>query len=751
MKTEKLLTWILCSLLCGELYCQTVTIDLNTEYQSISGFGGINMPGWINDLTVDQTYKAFGNDPGQLGLTILRVRVPNDTTQFYREVPTALIAKDLGALVFASPWSPPAVMKSNSALVDGYLLPEFYDDFAEHLLSFATYMYENGAPLHAVSLQNEPDVQVNYESCDWTSQQMINFLKEEGSKFDSLKIIVAESFHFDKAMTDPILNDTAAEKYVGIIGGHIYGGGLSDYPLARTKNKEVWMTEHYTESQNSANAWPLALDVATEMSNCMKANYNAYVWWYLRRFYGPIDDAGNITKRGYIMSQFSKFIRPGSVRVDAAVNLAPNITATAYKTDSSFTLVVVNRGSSDIDLDFTIQNGSPDTLTKFTTSASKNILNDGTFAVNSGTFSSTIDASSIITFTSHAENGGKFQNLFPFASAGSDSVMSDLDNSGYEHILLDGSLSFDLDGTIANYSWSEDGIQIAWGPVFEYDAATGDHVYVLTVADNDGDRNYDTVNISIQSLFNTELWLEAECGSAGSNWLINPDAAASNSKFVIVNELESIANASADTADLLLFDIHIPEPGIFKLWGRVITPTANDDSFWIRMDDGGWAMWNSITAGTTWHWDDVHDQNNENMVVEYTLDTGHHQLSVCYRENGCALDKFYLTNTGSTPDGIGEKDTTCMEEDTTTIGLINKNEIANIHVFPNPSHSGITINWEETFDAYEILNITGECLIHGKTEIPVRELNLSVNLRPGIYILRVNNKLNSGIRKIIIE
>jgi xylan 1,4-beta-xylosidase len=85
------------------------------------------------------------------------------------------------------------------------------------------------------------------------------------------------------------------------------------------------------------------------------------------------------------------------------------------------------------------------------------------------------------------------------------------------------------------------------------------------------------------------------------------------------------------------------------------------------------------------------------------------------------------------------------------IYAFDKEAVSDVLVFPNPSHSGITINWEETFNAYEILNITGESLINGKTELPVRELNLSVNLRSGIYILRVNNKLNSGIRKIIIE
>ncbi|MGD2034802.1 MAG: hypothetical protein PVF73_07090, partial [Bacteroidales bacterium] len=309
------------------------------------------MPGWIDDLITDLVDKAFGNDPGQMGFSLLRIRIPGDSSQFYREVPTALHAKDLGAKIIASPWSPPDSLKSNDNIVGGYLLPANYGAYADHLLGFCSYMQSEGAPLYAVSLQNEPDIEVDYESCDWTSQQMIDFLTEQGPKLDTLNIIVAESYNFDRTMTDPILNDAVAEPYVDIIGGHIYGGGLSQYPLAEGKGKEVWMTEHLTgSSAPEANTWALALDLGTEMNDCMKTGFNAYIWWYIRRFYGPVDDAGNITQKGYVMSQFSKFIRPASIRVDATVNSAPDVDATAYKTETTLVVVVINRNTSEANL-----------------------------------------------------------------------------------------------------------------------------------------------------------------------------------------------------------------------------------------------------------------------------------------------------------------------------------------------------------------------------------------------------------------
>jgi O-glycosyl hydrolase len=70
------------------------------------------------------------------------------------------------------------------------------------------------------------------------------------------------------------------------------------------------MTEHLTGHESpEVNTWTLALALGSEINDCMEANFNAYVWWYIRRFYGLITDDGNISKKGYVMSQFSKFIR----------------------------------------------------------------------------------------------------------------------------------------------------------------------------------------------------------------------------------------------------------------------------------------------------------------------------------------------------------------------------------------------------------------------------------------------------------
>jgi glucuronoarabinoxylan endo-1,4-beta-xylanase len=385
---------------------QTATVDMASGKQLIRGFGGMNHTAFPGDITSAQAEKAFGNGAGQLGFSILRIHVDPNSASFSKELATARIAKSHGAIIFASPWTPPTSMKTNNNQVGGSLKTASYGAYASHLKSFCDYMSTNGVPLYAISVQNEPDITVTYESCDWTSAQMIDFLNNNRDAIGSTKVIAPESFQFKKPFSDAILNDAKAVTKVDIIGAHIYGGGLTDYPLAHQKGKEVWMTEHYTTSDRSANLWPDALEVGKEMHDCMVANYSAYVWWYIRRSYGPIDDNSNVTKRGYVMGQFSKFVRPGFIRVDATAAPVSNVSVSAFKSDSSLVVVLVNKNTSAKSQQITIKSGAVSSFTKYTTSESKNILSDGTVAVSGGTFTVSLDAQSITTLTGQLASVG---------------------------------------------------------------------------------------------------------------------------------------------------------------------------------------------------------------------------------------------------------------------------------------------------------------------------------------------------------
>ncbi len=398
---------------------QDVQIYLDSTAQVINGFGAANIVNWRPDMTDNEINEAFGTDDGQLGFSILRIRIPPNQDEWSDYVPTAKKAYDMGVKIIASPWSPPADMKTNNNLVGGSLKDDEYAAYAAHLKAFVDYMADNGVHLYAVSVQNEPDIQVGYESCDWTPDQMLRFVKEYGDSVGT-RLMAPESFQFRRNMSDPLLEDSVACAHLDIVAGHIYGGGLGKYPLAEEKGKPVWMTEHYTESNHSGNDWPLALDVATEMQNVMKADMSAYVWWYIVRFYGPIGDGeegtreGAITKRGYIMSQFARFIRPGYVRVytkgptsDTYPPQYSDISVTAYKDSSSKVVIVAeNSGTSSQKINFILGDKTSGVFHVYITSATQNAekINDITTS-NSG-LSATLPAQSITTFVSNERSTG---------------------------------------------------------------------------------------------------------------------------------------------------------------------------------------------------------------------------------------------------------------------------------------------------------------------------------------------------------
>jgi glucuronoarabinoxylan endo-1,4-beta-xylanase len=56
--------------------------------------------------------------------------------------------------------------------VGGNLSTSQYGAYASYLQSYVNYMSSNGASLYAISMQNEPDANVTYESRFWTGAQM---------------------------------------------------------------------------------------------------------------------------------------------------------------------------------------------------------------------------------------------------------------------------------------------------------------------------------------------------------------------------------------------------------------------------------------------------------------------------------------------------------------------------------------------------------------------------------------------------
>jgi glucuronoarabinoxylan endo-1,4-beta-xylanase len=378
----------------------TAVVDFGSQVQTIRGFGGSDA--WMPPMSSAEADALFSNDNNQqLGLSILRMRIdPAGPGNWGTELANGLAAQARGAIAIATPWTPPASMKTNDNVVGGSLRKKSYSAFANYLESFVNYMQSGGVDLYAISMQNEPDANVTYESCFWTGPQMDKWVARSSSVLTT-RLIMPESENTDTSYSDPALNDPKAVDHIAIVGGHLYGRGPFYYANAVSKGKEVWQTEHYLTGSDVSTA----LEVAKEIHDSMTvASHNAYLWWWVRdwpslnSFTGLIDASNNLKPAGYGMAQFSKFIRPGYVRCNATPNPSSSVYVSAYQGSGHFVIVALNLGSSSVDQPFTIQNATVASLTVYQTSPTENVAQLGAVTVMNGSLTYTLPAQSITTF-----------------------------------------------------------------------------------------------------------------------------------------------------------------------------------------------------------------------------------------------------------------------------------------------------------------------------------------------------------------
>jgi O-glycosyl hydrolase len=413
----------------------SVTVDFGTTYQTIRGFGGASV--WLNQMPTAVAKALFSPTSG-LNLSILRVRIgpqgtasgggtygmPYEYGDWDYELANGqeAVNNNPNAIVFATPWTPPASMKSNGSTIMGSLNTSSYADYANYLEDFVSFFNTNaGFKLYAVSMQNEPDAKVTYESCAWTPQQMDTWVANNASTITtdpySTKLIMPESESFSPAVAAPTLNDPNAEGLVSIIGGHIYGVSPAPYTIpAGDSPKEIWMTE-YGPLSNAQLTFagalsPYGISIHNSMVN---GQYNAYVWWGMfgnstgscattAGTCGLVDNSGNVTVMGEVMGQYSKFIQPGYVRALATATPVSGVYVSAYTGEDQsgnqhYVIVAINVNSSVAEpLSVTLDNGSSVTsLTPYQSTSAAGLVQEPAVPVTSGQFSYTLPVMSITT------------------------------------------------------------------------------------------------------------------------------------------------------------------------------------------------------------------------------------------------------------------------------------------------------------------------------------------------------------------
>ena len=414
----------------------TAAIDFGTAKQAIRGFGG-SAAWYYSKMSDDRLNVLFGTDVADsLGLSILRLRIAPadwnastqtaDTSQWSAELDNGAAAQARGALVFATPWSPPSSMKivnadRSSALYSGRLDPAMYANYAKYLNAYIRYAASRSVSLYAVSLQNEPDWDPqSYESCLWSPEEMTSWAGTYGAiavAGTATKLMAPESFYFSQASIDALLADPKAAANISIVGGHLYGSVPSYTGSAAKLGKEVWMTEHFLDSVNKSDAkasWQTSIDdaiaIAKEIHDGLTlSQYNAYVHWWLVNSSdstptGLISTNNALTYFGIGMKHFSYFIRPGYVRYETTSLAQKGVRVSAFGTpsgaaDSKAVVVLLNENSTDVNLTVSIKPAgrSWTGLTPYQSTAGATFVRQPPLAVSANSFSIVLPAKSITT------------------------------------------------------------------------------------------------------------------------------------------------------------------------------------------------------------------------------------------------------------------------------------------------------------------------------------------------------------------
>ncbi|MDQ0594316.1 glucuronoarabinoxylan endo-1,4-beta-xylanase [Chryseobacterium ginsenosidimutans] len=400
-----------------------VKIDKTITYQKITGFGGfVCSPQFgYNHMTTTEIQKLWGTG-SEGGYNIMRLYIPEQSSNWSTALATAQLAKSMGLTIFASPWTMPADWKTNNHVnavyTDangvqqiGYLKPEKYQDYALYLNSFVTYLQDNGVALDYISIQNEPDEMAQYQGCIWTPTQIATFVKNYGQLINC-KVIAPESVGFTDNFANAFL-DPAVMANFEVYGGHQYGSMQSVYKQFQNYNKEIWQTEYLINWNSSSSQTPRdfiwntdGFTFAKSVNNALLGNVNAWIHYASKRYYGLMGDgtygtvSGDMTKRGYILSQYAKNTK-GKRRVDAKWETSGGtLEGSSYISldGNQITLVVINSSSNmydlKVDLPFFTTSG-----VQTTTSQSVNMASSP-FSFSTASFRPTVQVSpsSVMTF-----------------------------------------------------------------------------------------------------------------------------------------------------------------------------------------------------------------------------------------------------------------------------------------------------------------------------------------------------------------
>lgn len=380
----------------------TITVDARTRFQTLEGFGGAFTEAAAVTLQKlppakqAEVLKAYFDPQTGLGYTMGRTTLNScdfalgnyayDEVDGDFELKHFSIAHDRAAILpmikealrlsgglklFASPWSPPAWMKTNGEMNHGgQLKPECRDVWARYYCRYIREYEKEGVPFWGLTVQNEPEATQTWDSCRYTAEEERDFvrdylgpaLRQEG--LGHLRLMIWDHNRdvlYDRARV--VYDDPLAARYVWGAAFHWYVGDHFDNVAAvhaAYPDKHLLFSEGCQEGGPHTGEWGLGERYGRSIINDLNRWTVAWVDWnlLLDERGGP-NHVGNYcsapilidTQAGqplyqssyYYLGHFSRYLRPGAERILHA-GTADELETTAFiNPDGMIAVVVMNR------------------------------------------------------------------------------------------------------------------------------------------------------------------------------------------------------------------------------------------------------------------------------------------------------------------------------------------------------------------------------------------------------------------------
>ena len=320
-----------------------------------------------------------------------------------------------------STWSPPAWMKDNNSCINGgHVRSQFYPNLAALKIQWLqNAKAQLGFEAQVESVQNEPDHRAGYDSCEWTTAEMntfvVNHLRPALNSSGLISKLMAPevSFYsnFDNAWGFPLLNDANMRAAVNIVATHGYGRtDKFENPCnsCTQHNKPIWQTEDSNLDGRYNGTIDDGLTWSTEIFKSLNSGrFSAWFYWWVMTLQNdnqgllnvnPATDSLVVPKRLYVVGQFSRFIRPGSVMLGSTSSDATLQVTAVRPAAGNVAIVLANTGKTSHTVTVNLTGTTPPaSVTPHRTSASENQAPLSPINTSAGAFTITIPAKSIVT------------------------------------------------------------------------------------------------------------------------------------------------------------------------------------------------------------------------------------------------------------------------------------------------------------------------------------------------------------------